>query len=223
MTEDQIKKFITDALKAANTESAEAIKAAIGEALKNATPELIKPVQDAITALTTRVDSVEKKATADDGGDAGDEDKGASGGGKGKKGAVDIDAVVAAVAKALEPKLKVVDELHAKTTKAEGDAANTARVKAWLKANRPNLPKAAIESWEAKLLAAGAKDEAGIAAAFEAELRLLKPILGEEAVKPFMADFKGEGGKAGDTASDEKAASEKKAKEILERGTVRTL
>lgn len=205
MNEEQIKKAIADGIAGALKGLPDLIKAALPETIKAALPaaiaDALKPTTEAVAALGTRLEGVEKKAAETPKPEAKKE-------GEGKTGAVDIDAVVAAVAKALEPKLKVVDELHAKTTKAEGDAANTARVRAWLKANRPNLPKASLESWEAKLLAANAKDEAGVAAAFEAEIKLLTPILGADAVKPFMADFKGEGGKAGEGGSAADADAE---------------
>ncbi len=220
MTEEQIKKLIADALKASDektaaalkTQLADLLKTQLAESLKTTLAEALKPATDGLAALTTKVEAIEKAAPKPD-------DKKTPAAPEGVAAAV--KAALDEFAKGLEPQLKLVGEMHAKTTAQEGAAVNKARVEAWLKTNRPNLPKASIESWVSKLTAANAKDDAGVATAFDAELKLLTPILGADAVKPFMADFKGEGGKPGEGggADDKKAIEAQAIKHLKDMGT----
>lgn len=216
LTEAQIKKLIDDAA----AKGAEGVLAKLPEIVTPLITEANKPTADALAALATKVEENAKPkpgegAPGGEGGDAGDEDKGASGG---KKGKGDESGAVAAALK------KVQDDLAAMRTERDNEQSQkavAARVSDFLNTKRPNLPPAARKVIEKALLKAAPKDDAAI------EATLTEYVNDAQAMgvdtKPFMADYKGEGGKAGDPASDAAAAEAKKIKDITERAHTRAL
>lgn len=203
MTEAEIQALVAKGIKDATPEIVKAATAGIAEAVKAPLAEAMKPVSEGLTALATRVETVEKAAPAP----KKDDDK------KDAPGAGSAEAIAAAVLKSLEPRLKLVDDLHSERTAEKGAAATRSLVENWLKTKRPNMPEKAREVWAKRLIAANPKDEAALEATFADQVKE-QEAMGAN-VAPFAADYKPEGGKPG-TRDDSKENLDAEAKKVRE-------